>query len=78
MGRRILMFNKCFQDHRIEELYKAARGIEPLPEMLNYWKHSMIDSEKQTIWEMLLEELASKLAQLASEEYIRWKDSQIT
>ena len=72
------MFNKCFQDHRIEELYKAARGIEPLPEMLNYWKHSMIDSEKQTIWEMLLEELASKLAQLASEEYIKWKDSQIT
>ena len=65
------MFNICFEDHRIEELYKAARGIEPLPEMVDDWKHSMIDSEKQTIWEMLLEELAP-------EEYRRWKDSAIT
>ena len=65
------MFNICFEDHRIEELYKAARGISPLPEMVESWKHSMIDSEKQTIWEMLLEELAP-------EEYRRWKDSAIT
>jgi len=65
------MFNICFEDHRIEELYKAARGIDPLPEMVDDWKHNLIDSEKQTVWEMLLEELAP-------EEYRRWKDSQIT
>ena len=64
------MFNICFEDHRMEELYKAARGIDPLPEMVDDW-NSMIDPEKQTIWEMLLEELAP-------EEYRRWKDSAIT
>ena len=65
-----MSFNICFEDHRMEELYKAARGIDPLPEMVDDW-NSMIDPEKQTIWEMLLEELAP-------EEYRRWKDSTIT
>ena len=68
--RREIMFNICFEDHRIEELYKAARGIDPLPEMVDDWKHNLIDSEKQSVWEMLLEELAP-------EEYRRWKDNEI-
>ena len=66
-----MSFNICYEDHRIAELYKAARGIEPLQSMVEYWNTSMLDIDKQTFWEMLLEELAP-------EEYRRWKDNRIT